>query len=71
MTLRFSATMMAEMERQLAWGSGKPGDEDPLLNAQSDTEAYYGRLSARVTSRGAPPTLPCAPIPEKRQRYGG
>jgi serine/threonine protein kinase/Flp pilus assembly protein TadD len=36
----------AEMARQLAWGSGKPGDEDPLLDTQSDTEAYYGRLSA-------------------------
>ncbi len=44
----------AEMQRQLAWGSGKPGDEDPLLNAQSDTEAYYGRLaSAREFTRRA------------------
>ncbi len=33
------------MEQQLAWVAGKPGDEDPLLSAQSDTEAYYGRLS--------------------------
>jgi tetratricopeptide (TPR) repeat protein len=32
------------MEQQVAWGTGKPGDEDPLLSAQSDTEAYYGRL---------------------------
>jgi eukaryotic-like serine/threonine-protein kinase len=35
----------AQMEQQLAWGAGKPGNEDWLLAAQSDTEAYYGRLS--------------------------
>ena len=34
---------LKDMERQLAWGMGKPG-EDALLSAQSDTEAYYGRL---------------------------
>src|SRR5580700_7813105 len=34
----------ADMEQQVAWGTGKPWDEDPLLSAQSDTEAYYGRL---------------------------
>jgi serine/threonine protein kinase/predicted Zn-dependent protease len=44
----------AEMDRQVAWGAGKPGDEDPLLSAQSDTEAYYGRLAkAREFSRRA------------------
>ena len=43
-----------QMEQQLAWGAGKPGAEDPLLSAQSDTEAYYGRLSkARDFSRRA------------------
>src|SRR5207245_11177795 len=31
-----------QIEQQLSWGSGKPGAEDPLLSAQSDTEAYYG-----------------------------
>jgi len=42
------------MEQQLAWGSGKPGDEDALLSTQSDTEAYYGRMSkARDFSRRA------------------
>jgi tetratricopeptide (TPR) repeat protein len=34
-----------QMEQQVAWGIGKPGDEDPLLSAQSDTEAYSGRMS--------------------------
>ena len=44
----------AQMEQQVAWGAGKPGDEDPLLSAQSDTEAYYGRMSkARDFSRRA------------------
>src|ERR1700723_3568007 len=33
------------MAAQLAWGAGKPGAEDLLLSAQSDTEAYYGRLT--------------------------
>ena len=44
----------AQMEQQVAWGAGKPGDEDLLLSEQSDTEAYYGRLSrARDFSRRA------------------
>jgi serine/threonine protein kinase/Tfp pilus assembly protein PilF len=34
------------MAHHVAWGAGKPGDEDPLLAAQSDTEGYYGRLGA-------------------------
>jgi eukaryotic-like serine/threonine-protein kinase len=44
----------ARMGEELAWAAGKPGDEDVLLSAQSDTEAYYGRLrSARDFSRRA------------------
>jgi len=44
----------AHMEQQLSWGAGKPGAEDPLLSAQSDTEAYYGRLTkARDFTRRA------------------
>jgi tetratricopeptide (TPR) repeat protein len=44
----------AQMEKQVAWAAGKPGDEDVLLSMQSDTEAYYGRLSrARDFSRRA------------------
>jgi Flp pilus assembly protein TadD/predicted Ser/Thr protein kinase len=44
----------AEMERHLAWGAGRPGDEDLLLSAQSDFEAYHGRLNkAREVSRRA------------------
>jgi serine/threonine protein kinase len=43
-----------EMKRQLDAASGKPGVEDLLLSAQSDTEAFYGRLErARAFSRQA------------------
>jgi serine/threonine protein kinase/predicted Zn-dependent protease len=44
----------AQMEQQLSWGAGKPGAEDPLLSTQSDTEAYFGRLTkARDFTRRA------------------
>jgi len=44
----------ALMEQQVGWAAGKPGVEDTLLSAQSDTEAYYGRLTkARDSSRRA------------------
>jgi len=33
------------MQESLSWAAGKPGDEDVLLSAQSDTEAFYGRLT--------------------------
>jgi eukaryotic-like serine/threonine-protein kinase len=36
----------ARMEQQVTWAAGKSGAEDTLLAAQSDTEAYYGRLSS-------------------------
>jgi serine/threonine protein kinase len=32
------------MEQQLAWATGRLGDEDVMLSGQADTEAYYGRL---------------------------
>jgi tetratricopeptide (TPR) repeat protein/predicted Ser/Thr protein kinase len=43
--LAFLRTDTAQMEQQVAWGAGKPGDEDALLSTQSDTESYYGRLT--------------------------
>jgi len=44
----------AEMERQLSWAAGKPGLEDLFFSFQSDTEAYYARLTkARDFSRRA------------------
>ena len=52
--LAFLRGNAAQMEQQVAWAAGKPGDEDVLLSMQSDTEAYYGRLSkARDFSRRA------------------
>jgi len=49
--LRNDAAQMAEL---LTWGAGRPGDEDVLLSAQSDTEAYYGHMArARDFSRRA------------------
>ena len=49
--LKGDAALMAQ---QVAWGNGKPGDEDTLLSAQSDTEVFFGRLGkARDYSRRA------------------
>jgi eukaryotic-like serine/threonine-protein kinase len=43
-----------QMQRQVDWALGRPGTEDILLSAQSDTEAYFGRLgSSRSLSRRA------------------
>jgi serine/threonine protein kinase/tetratricopeptide (TPR) repeat protein len=53
-SLAFLRGDKTEMAQQVAWGAGKPGSEDPMLSAQSDTEAYYGRLgAARDFSRRA------------------
>jgi eukaryotic-like serine/threonine-protein kinase len=42
------------MEQEASWGAAKPGAEDPLLSAQSDTEAYSGRMAkARDFTRRA------------------
>ena len=43
-----------EMKRQVGWAAGRPGSEDILFSAQSDTEAYYGHMKkARDFSRRA------------------
>jgi eukaryotic-like serine/threonine-protein kinase len=53
-TVAFLRNDAGQMEQLLAWGADKPGDEDVLLSAQSDTEAYYGRMTrAREFSRRA------------------
>ncbi len=42
------------MQQQMAWAAGRPGEEDWLLSGQSDTEAYFGRLTkAREFSQRA------------------
>jgi eukaryotic-like serine/threonine-protein kinase len=42
--IAFLQTDTAEMQRQVAWASGKPAAENLLLSAEADTEAYGGRL---------------------------
>ena len=52
--LAFLSGDTAEMERQVAWAAGRPGEEDQMLNAHADTQAYYGRLEkARDLARRA------------------
>ena len=44
----------AEMQRQVAWAAGRPGEEDVLLTIEADTQAYYGHLEkARDLARRA------------------
>ncbi len=44
----------AEMQRQIAWGTGKAGIEDFFFSFQSDAEAFSGRLTkARESTRRA------------------
>ena len=44
----------AQMERLVSVAMGKPGEEDALLPAQADTQAWYGRLNkARELTRRA------------------
>jgi len=52
--LAFLSGDTAEMERQVAWVAGRPGEEDQMLNIHADTQAYYGRLEkARDLARRA------------------
>jgi eukaryotic-like serine/threonine-protein kinase len=71
-TLRLAAYAIAflqkdddAMKQQIAWATGRPGAEDLLLSTQSDTEAYYGRLSkARDFSQRAVDSATHADAPE-------
>jgi serine/threonine protein kinase/Flp pilus assembly protein TadD len=52
--LAFLSSDNAEMERQVAWAAGRPGEEDQVLTLHADTQAYYGRLEkARDLARRA------------------
>ena len=52
--LAFLSGDTAEMERDVAWAAGRPGEEDQMLNTHADTQAYYGRLEkARDLARRA------------------
>jgi serine/threonine protein kinase/tetratricopeptide (TPR) repeat protein len=53
-SLAFLSGDTAEMEREVGWAAGRPGEEDRMLNAHADTQAYYGRLEkARDLARRA------------------
>ena len=52
--LAFLSGDAADMDRQVAWGAGRPGEEDQMLNVHADTQAYYGHLEkARDLARRA------------------
>jgi len=52
--LAFLSGDSTEMERQVAWAAGRPGEEDQMLNNHADTQAYGGRLEkARDLARRA------------------
>ena len=52
--LAFLSGDTAEMEREVGWAAGRPGEEDRMLNIHADTQAYYGRLEkARDLARRA------------------
>jgi eukaryotic-like serine/threonine-protein kinase len=53
-SLAFLSGDTAEMDRDVAWGAGRPGEEDQMLTAHADTQAYYGRMEkARDLARRA------------------
>ncbi len=52
--LAFQGDNAAGMSQQVAWSSGKPGEEDLFLGQEAETSAYYGRMvDARGFSRRA------------------
>ncbi len=53
------------MQKQVDWAMGRPGAEDELLSAESDTEAFYGRFDrARNLTRLAVQSARNADTPE-------
>jgi eukaryotic-like serine/threonine-protein kinase len=52
--IAFLESDRAQMDREVAWGAGRPGAEDLLLSLESDTSASQGNLrKAREYSRRA------------------
>ena len=53
-SLAFLKKDSALMEQEVAWAAAKPNGDDSILEAQADTEAFYGRLEkARDLTRRA------------------
>ena len=59
--LGFLTNDAAEMKKQLASSLGTPGLQEPMLQLQSDTEAYFGRMDQarhlHQASRGFCPAI--------------
>ena len=68
--LAFLQNDAAAMAQQVAWAQGKPGVEDVLLDYESHTTAYFGRLAkARELCRQAVASAARAKKKEKVARY--
>ena len=68
--LAFMQNDAAAMAQQVAWAQGKPGVEDVLLDYESHTTAYFGRLAkARELCRQAVASAARAEKKEKVARY--
>jgi len=68
--LAFLQNDAAAMAQQVAWAQGKPGVEDVLLDYESHTTAYFGRLAkARELCRQAVASAARAEKKEKGARY--
>ena len=61
----FLANDTETMQKQAEWATGKPGAEDEMLSAESDTEAFYGRFDrARSLTKRAVQSAKNADTPE-------
>jgi eukaryotic-like serine/threonine-protein kinase len=68
--LAFLSGDTAEMEREVAWAAGRPGEEDQMLNIHADTQAYYGHMEkARDLSRRAADTAVRADVKETAAQW--
>jgi serine/threonine protein kinase/Flp pilus assembly protein TadD len=72
--LRYSVAFLrgddAVMRQQFAWAMGKPDVEDWMLSAQSDTEAYHGRVAkAQQLSEAAVRSAKHAEVPERAAEW--
>ena len=68
--LAFLQNDAAAMAQQVAWAQGRPGVEDVLLDYESHTTAYFGRLAkARELCRQAVASAARAEKKEKVARY--
>ena len=68
--LRFLQNDAAGMSQQVAWATGKPGEENPFLGLEAKTAAYSGRLGrARDLTRQAVVSAQRAEEPERAAEY--